>query len=765
MKAGFLANSRLGDSQHGPVPSIAMSRQEKQPVRKSVQRPAAQSAKNSGKKSSRGKRIFKRVLIGTLLLGLIGSLTGVGAFAYMYRNTEIPDPNEDFETQTTKIYYADGKTEIGMFATQNRESIAFDEMPQLMKDAVVAAENRTFWTDRGLDPKGILRAAFNNASGGPTQGASTITQQYVKILYLTQERTLDRKVKEAFLSLKLQRQMSKEQILEGYLNTIYFGRGAYGIEAAAQTFFNKQAKNLNLRQSAALASIINNPTRFDPANGEDNEAALKERYDFVLNGMVDTGAITQAEADEAMVKLPKFPKVKSESQNGGQKGHLLRLVRNELIQLGYDDAQIDGGGLRITTTFTPESMKAAEEGVAAQRPQNEPGKNFNKNLHVGVASVEPGTGALRGFFGGHDFLESEINWASAGGAGGSTLKAFVVATALQEGYSLKDTFDGNSPFELPPDGETEISNQGDQSYGRVSLTQATENSVNTAFVDMTLGMEQGPEKIIKTANAMGLPSNDGGDFGIPRASSGLDPVAGVGLGSATVSPINMANAYATIANGGMAAQVHVIERVVERSGEQSYRHKVSTTRAISEDIAADTSYALQQVVKSGSGTAALSLGRPAAGKTGTATNAADEVQSSWFVGYTPQMATAVMYVRGKGNGQLEDWLPQFFGGVYPAQTWTDVMGRLMEGLEVIDFPEPANVDGEAPSEGHEPYVPPPPKTKKPKPTKTVEPEPTPEPEPEPSVEPTPSPTPDPTPTVEPTPTEAAPVPRRGGLRG
>jgi membrane peptidoglycan carboxypeptidase len=710
---------------------------------------------------SRGKRVLKRILTWSLILGLVGLLLGVGAFAVGYTQTEIPDPNKDFETQTTRIYYADGKTELGMFAKQNRESIVLDEMPQTIKDAVIAAENRTFWTDRGIDPKSIVRAAFRNAQGDQLQGASTITQQYVKILYLTQERTLQRKVKEAFLSLKLQRERTKRQILEGYLNTIYFGRGAYGIEAAAQTFFDKPAKRLNLRESAVLASVINNPTRFDPANGAENELALKSRYDFVLDGMATMGTISDVDAEVAKRKLPKFPRIRSVSQYGGQKGHMLRLVRNELLQLGYAEDEIDGGGLRITTTFTPAAMAAAAGGVAAQRPDG-----FGKNLHVAVASVEPGTGALRGFYGGHDFLESEINWASAGGMAGSTFKAFAVATAIQEGYSLKDTFDGNSPYELA-DG-TDVENQGNRSYGsRISMLQATQNSVNTAFIDMTLGMQLGPEKIIETAAAMGIPGNRAGRFGIPRASVDLQPVTGVALGSAQVSPINMANAYATIANQGEAAGVHVVQRVVERSGEETYRHKVSTSPALDQDIAADVSYALQQVVRSGSGTAALSLGRPAAGKTGTATNGKGEVSSSWFVGYTPQMSTAVMYVRGKGREQLEGYLPEYFGGSYPARTWTDVMGRMMDGLPVESFPPPANVDGEAPSAGHAPAPPKP--TRKPKPTKTPKPEPTqaPAPTPTPSPTPTPEPTPPvPTPSGSPSPTEPV-VPRRldGSLPG
>src|SRR5689334_2268140 len=194
-------------------------------------------------------------------------------FYFAYRATEIPDPNEAFQAQATKVYYAGGKTELGSFALQNRESIPLADIPQSMQDAVVAAEDRSFWTNKGIDPKGILRAAFSNAKGGATQGASTITQQYVKILYLTQERTLKRKVKEAFLSLKIQQQQSKSQILEGYLNTIYFGRGAYGVQAAAYAYFNKPAKRLNNAQSAVLAAVLNSPNHLST-----DKEALLSRY-------------------------------------------------------------------------------------------------------------------------------------------------------------------------------------------------------------------------------------------------------------------------------------------------------------------------------------------------------------------------------------------------------------------------------------------------------------------------------------------------------
>jgi membrane peptidoglycan carboxypeptidase len=675
-----------------------------------VKRTPAAPPKSPGKGGtprSRGQKIW-RVGRWFLAAGLVLALLGVGAFVYLYQTTDLPNPNKDFETQTSFVFYSDGKTEVGKFATQNREIITLDEMPQSLQDAVVAAENQTFWTDKGIDPKGILRAAFSNAQGNATQGASTITQQYVKILYLTQEQTLTRKLNEAILSLKLQNQVSKKEILQGYLNTIYFGHGAYGAQAAAQAYFDKDAKDLDLRESAFLATVLNNPTGYDP-DVRANKGAILERYHYVLDSMVKTEAITADQAEKAKRRLPVFPKMEQESTYGGQRGHMLRLVKDELHSLGFSDQQIDGGGLRVTTTFTQKAMQAAEEGVMEARPDG----FSDKKLHIAAASVEPGTGALRGFYSGQDFLDSQINWAVAGGMVGSTVKPFTVATALEQGYSLKDTFDGNSPYEFP-DGST-VNNEGSgadglgNDYGAaVTMTQALEESINTAFVDMSSSMTNGPDKILHTMNEMGVPptERDRDHPGIPMTSRDLEADSRITLGKARISPINMANAYATVAANGQRSDVHVIEKVVDPSGETVYDWKQPARDGIDEDVAADTSYAMQQVVQHGTGQAALALGRPAAGKTGTATNDKDAVSSAWFVGYTPQLSTAVMYVRGDGDDQLDGWLPSYFGADYPADTWTAIMKRDMAGLPVEDFPPPANLDGNAPEEGHDPYTPP-----------------------------------------------------------
>ncbi|HWJ80932.1 MAG TPA: transglycosylase domain-containing protein [Nocardioides sp.] len=648
-----------------------------------------------------------------LIAGVVMALVAVGGFYVAYRSIDIPDPNAEYLTATTHVYYDDGKTELGDFAIQRRDPISYDEMPQVMKDAVVAAEDQSFWTNKGIDPKGIIRAAFNDAKGGSTQGASTITQQYVKILYLTQERSWKRKVKEAILSLKIQQQLSKQEVLAGYLNTIYFGRGAYGIQAAAEAYFQVDAKDLDLKQAAVLAAVLNDPNDLDPDNGKAAKIALKGRYQYVLDSMADMGTADPDRVAKARKLLPDFPKQEPNDTYGGEKGHVLQMVKQELLDLGFSEEEIEGGGLKVTTTFTQKAMQAVEDGVMEQRPDG----FSDKELHIGAATVEPGTGAVRGIFAGQDYLQSQLNWAVSGGQAGSTFKPFALAMALKNGWSLKDTFDGNSPF-YAPDG-TEFNNEQHNSYGSaVSLLKATEDSINTCYVDLTLSTPDGPQKIVDTAEDMGIPPlktpND--PYGFPDHTPGLNANAQVALGSQTVSPINMANAYATIANGGVAAEPYIIEKVVDADGKVRYTHKVDTHRAITEDVAADVSYALQDVVKYGTGTAALALGRPAAGKTGTATNGLDQVSSAWFVGFTPQLSTAVMYVRGNGTGQLDGWLPEYFGGSYPARTWTAIMQTLMEGLPVEEFPPPANIDGEAPTEGHAPYTPPPPPTKKPSPT-------------------------------------------------
>ncbi|MFC6154874.1 transglycosylase domain-containing protein [Nocardioides yefusunii] len=736
---------------------------------------------------TRGQKV-RRVLLWIAALGLGGLLAGLIAFIALYVMIDIPEENEEFKSETSFVYYADGSSEVGKFAKQNRVPVSLDEMPQTLQDAVVAAENKSFWTDSGLDPKGIVRAAFSNAKAGQTVGGgSTITQQYVKILYLSSERSMTRKVKEAIVSLKIQREMDKREILEGYLNTIFFGRRAYGVQAASRAYFNTDVEDLTLKQSAVLASVLNSPNGMDPSNGDDAKAELKERYQYTLNRMAADGMITQAEADKAKAKLPKFAKVKTENTYGGQRGHMLKLVRDELLREGYTDEQIDGGGLRVTTTFDKQMMADIEEAVAEQRPEG----LSDADLHIGAATVEPGTGALKAFFGGQDYLESQINWAATGGMAGSTMKAFTVAAALEDGYSLNDYFQGYSPYVFR--GGLKVNNAGEGSHDMgtsVSMITATANSLNTAFVDMSDSMTDGPKKIYKVARAAGISPEERSEKypGIPTRSVDFNPEDSlITLGKARISPVNMANAYATFANDGKRADVHVVSKVVDEAGETWERDK-KTRRVIDSDVNNDTIHALQQVVNQGSGRKALALGRPAAGKTGTATAGSDSdnthVSSSWFVGFTPQYSTAVMYVRGDGDDPLDGgWMPSYYGGTYPAATWTAAMQRIQSQLPVERFPSPSWVDGNKsnpgsggrtystwtprPSANPEPSAEPDSedkgkekekgkeKDKEKKPSARPSPTSTPKPTVPPAPTQTPTPTPTPTPTappVEPTPT-------------
>jgi membrane peptidoglycan carboxypeptidase len=679
-------------------------------------RPSKKPSRKPPRKRSRAQLIGR--ILGWLTLGfLVATLAGIGAFVYAYQHIVIPTPNSAFQAQTTFVYYADGKSKIGSFATQNRSDISLADLPPSVKWAVIAAEDRSFETNVGFDPKGILRALVNDLRGGSLQGASTITQQYVKILYLNQQQTITRKVKEAIIAIKINQQESKDQILQGYLNTIYFGRGAYGIQAAAHAYFGVDARKLNVRQSAALAAIINSPIYLDPANGAASQQALLDRYRYVLSGMEQMGNLDAAAAAKDSLALPTFPTLHTGETYRGQRGHILTMVKQELLDQGFTSEQLTNGGLRIVTTFDKKMMGQAAAAVRRQRPT---GKQFSdKNLHVALASIEPGSGALRAMYAGQDFLEkknnkAQINWATTPPAAGpgSTFKPFTLAAGLEAGYSLKSEFQGNSPIDINGYKFKNEGGGGGNDYGkRVTLLRGLEQSINTVYIDLTNSIPNGPQKVIDVATALGIPSD----------APGLKPpVVGVTLGSASVAPVSMAAAYATFANGGVSAQWYDIQSVTTADGQVLFEHQPKKRNALPVDVNADVTYALQQVVQHGTGTAALALGRPAGGKTGTATDSAGNVDSAWFVGFTPQLSTAVMYVRGpNGNGRLDGWLPSYYGAAYPAQTWTAFMKLALKGSPALSFPPPANKL--ATNLDHPTYSPAPKPTASPTPTDSASP--------------------------------------------
>ncbi|MDF1487503.1 transglycosylase domain-containing protein [Tessaracoccus caeni] len=711
----------------------------------------ASTKKRPNKKAKAKRGFWGKLGIAALVTFLIVGFSGLGGFAFLYFTTDLPDPNDDFQTNTSFIYYGDGETQMGSLSVQNRQTIGYSEMPQVIRDAVVAAENRSFWEDPGFSARGLARAAWSIASGGQMQGGSTITQQYIKILYLDSERTLTRKAREIMLAIRMGREVPKEEILAGYLNTIYFGRGAYGIQAASRSYFLTDAEDLTLSQAAALAAILNNPAAMNPSDGEDKRAVLLERYNYVLDGMLEMGTIGKAEHDEVYGELPEFPEVPLNNRYGGAKGFLMKAVEKEMETLGFDEVETQGGGLRIITTIDEKAQEAAVETV--ERYTKEASGNAGsdaEDLHVALASVDTETGAIIAMYGGPDYVENQRNWATTPRATASTFKTFATVAGLRNGFTLNSMFNGNT---FTPRGDDRpIRNEFSYQYGQVSLRRATAESINTAFVDMTQQIDDGAREVAKAAVDAGAPELEAWELNMNNR---------IALGAVEVSPVNMANAYATLANSGKRNETHIVAKVTDQHGQVLYEAKPASEQTIEADVAASTTDALTSVVQEGTGRRASSLGRPVAGKTGTH-GVLDDIQSAWFVGYTKQVSTAVMYVAGDGTADLDPFRrpqdPTFFGSSYPLMTWIDFMEVATDGMPVEQFDDLPLKNRQGGGERTQA----PPRTTEPRPSESTSETPSPSPtptatqteEPEPTSTPsrTAEPTPTQTPTPEPTPT-------------
>lgn len=668
----------------------------------STSRPSARKGATTkgatGKKTKRGR---KRSRIGTILartaavlgiIALVVALVLAGVGIWFYKTTDLPDPNSDFNTNTTFIYYGDGTTKLGNFAVQNRQSVTYGQMNQFVKDAVVAAENRDFWTDPGISVSGIARSLFSIAKGGEVQGGgSTITQQYIKIYYLNSDRTISRKLRELVLAIKMGREKPKQDILRDYLNTIYFGRGAYGIQAASRSYFLTDAKNLTLPQAAVLASVLNNPSLFDPSDGARNKQRLLDRYHYVLDGMLSAQTITKAQYDQAYPALPNFPEVPINKRFSGPNGYLMKMVQDELLNRGFSEAQIQGGGLQVTTTFNKtlqdQAVKVAQSYTKKIAADAEP-KQKADALHVAISSVDVRTGGVLALYGGADYIANSRNWSTTPRPAASTMKAYAAMAGLRNGFSLRSRFNGDT---FTPKGDSvSVRNEFNEQYGEVSLMKATADSINTAFVDMTQQIPNGPQQVIKAANDAGVPAGDG-----------WDPNNRIALGTAEVSPLDNATGFATIVNQGKYNANHVVAQVKDISGRVLYTAKAENKQSVEPEIAADTTHALKSVVEQGTGSSVSDLGVEIAGKTGTS-GVGDKITSAWFTAATRQVSTAVMYVAGDGgNGDLDPYKRPgdgtFFGGTYPAQTWADYMRVAIKQYKDEPLAEPdwVNLSGKS----------------------------------------------------------------------
>ncbi len=722
-----------------PAPARTGARRPAPPARRPVRRPPARA--NALDYPRAGRRTPWRwipTLRLLLLVGLLGLIAVLGAAVIAYRAVDIPEEEASANYATSTVYFADDAQEMGDFAEIDRVPLEPDEIPDSVKYAVVAAEDRSFYDNRGISVTGLGRAVYGVLTNRDLGGGSTITQQYVKNIYGDDAPTYTRKAREAIIALKIDERDSKEEVLARYLNTIYFGRKAYGIETAAQAYFDKPAAQLSVPEAALLIGIIPAPSAWDPA--VDPEMA-QTRYEYVISSMVETGTLPAVEA-AAVAQMPVTVEDADANTYAGPNGYVLQAVREELVAGGVSEEEIDQGGLRIVTTIDPEMQRAAV--AAMEDPEVFPTRNRPATLQAGLVSIDPATGAVRAMYAGADGLtgqQSSITKATA--QAGSTFKPFTLVAALEDGITLRETLDGRSPrtFEGYEDGEgntVPVNNFGRRSAGTVNLVQATAGSVNTAYVE--LNAEVGPAATKEVAARAGLPEE-----AIPDGLSNV-------LGTASVRPVDLAEAYATFAAQGVHHDTHFVASATRISdGVARYTGADAGERVFSEGVMADATVALQAVVTSGSATRAERLGRPAAGKTGTSQNS----KAAWFSGFTPQLATTVVLFNSADGSdpavpvgtELEipgfGGVAQVTGGSFPTAIWTRYMQEALGGTEELDFP-PGTAPRPAPRRSSA-TTPRPSASQQPSRRATQEPaEPAPAPAPEPSSEPVPAPEPEPT---------------------
>ena len=609
-----------------------------------------------------------------IFIGGFSFVAGATLFAFAWFTVHIPDPNAYVNSQSTIIQYSNG-AEIGRIGSQNRQIIPLSKIPLRMRYAVMAAEDRNFYSNRAFSVSGIARAILNNVRSGNLngEGGSTITQQYAKTAFLTPSRTIQRKIKELVISLKLENALTKDQILENYLNTIYFGRGSYGVQTAAQQYFNRDVQKLSISQAAVIASILRSPGFYDPALSKNNQKRLEARFKYVIQGMLDEKWITPEEAKKA--KLPIIAPRTTSGQLSGPKGYIIDAVQKELSKAGFTQDQLLVGGYVIKTTIDQRAQTSAVDAVNRLTPSPAP-----SNLHIGLVAIRPGTGEIIAMYGGKDYVVRQLNDATQSIAlAGSTFKPFALIAGLEAGIPLTSMWNGDSPQTFDDLGKPyEVSNYGDEGWGQIDLMAATQHSVNTVYVP--LGIKAGLDKVVDAARRAGIPQ----DVAMIATPS-------VTLGVASPHVIDVANSYATFAAQGVYSKPFLVTEVVGPDKAVLYQGKPQTQEVFSKEVMADLTYALKSVVNGGTGSAALKLGRPAAGKTGTSQSNA----SAWFSAYTPQLAASVALFRDSASESLNGigGLNSVTGGTFPARIWTAFMQGALKDEPVMSFPAPSNIGG------------------------------------------------------------------------
>ena len=634
----------------------------------------------------RASRLALRLAISAISLVVVGAaLLAASSAIALAIDWEIPEGRE--LKGPAVVYDRDGKVLARLKSEVEYRPRKLDEISVHLRNAVIATEDRRFYEHQGVDPLSVARAVWSNVrSGGIREGGSTLTQQYVKTVYLNPKQTLYRKVREALISLQLEKERSKDEILEAYLNQVYFGEGAYGAEAAARTYFGKTAAELNRREAATLASVLSAPTSLSPR--KDRKAA-RGRRDIVLGEMVQAGFITAQQRDVAARRGVKLVKPRRQSNPAP---YFVEEVRRQLLARYGDDA-VYNGGLRVTTTLDTERQAALEDRVRRQLPQSD-------RLDAGVAAVEPATGDVLAAYSGRDFTRSQVDLAfgrgSDGRPSGSTFKVFALTTALEEGKTLASTY--AAPSQITIGGWSPRGSGGCGSP--CTLLQATARSSNTVYAQVA--EDVGARDFTQMARRLGVRQR------FP------EPYLPEVLGTSDVTPLDMASALATLANDGVACPARVITQVRDADGTKlrppdprqpgrkerarldkhlrslGYRFGDEDHgrcyRAVAPSVARTATQALEAVVEYGTGTRA-DIGRPQAGKTGTT----QRNQEAWFIGYTPDLAMAVAFFDRDAQRTLAG-IPGCsgvcYGGDLPAAIWRDAARALLRGVPKTDFKEP-----------------------------------------------------------------------------
>ncbi|MGW1762514.1 transglycosylase domain-containing protein [Streptomyces sp. NPDC002073] len=695
-------------------------------------------------------------LVGGTALGFTALLTAGAGIAFALVGT--PSEKQAAIAQNNVYYWADGTQMAAVGGERNRQIVPIEKIPKSLQDAVIAAENASFDDDKGVDPMGIGRAVFNMATGGDTQGGSTITQQFVKNTYLDSEQTLKRKVVELFISIKVGATKKKPEIMQGYLNTAYFGRNAYGCQAASQAYFKLDCEELNPSQSAFLAQLLKGPNLYNPDGGigaaatpEGNTERAKKRWKWVLDREVEVGRMEQSERDKYKV----FPTLQPSAQAlslSGQTGYLVETAKQYVMKkLDLKPEDLDRGGYQIHTTFQKPKVDALAKAVDKTRKEfldEKARPRTDKFVQFGAASVDTSNGAIVALYGGAGFDKNHFsnNANTIGVPVGSTWKPYVLAAAMQygtqnsdgEGISADSKYNGNDltviknrdgqPLRYADGRPFRQKNESPTRFGYVTLNEAMEKSINTPFAQLVFDV--GHDKVRQVAESTG----------ILKDSMNPNDDASFALGTSTPSAIRMADSYATFAASGTHHEPFSVTKVLKDGKEQPGFEPPAAQKAMDNSIADNITKVLQNVVENGTGTKAKKLGRPVAGKTGTT----DRNKSAWFVGYTPQLSTAVTLFRTdptskdkklismNGTGDV----PSIHGGDIPAEIWVNYMRDAVKGTPEKEFPEAEEIGVDADADGAP--------TPKPTPTFTK------------TVEPTPSAT-TPSPTKSPSPT-----PSRGG---